>query len=62
MTTTENYKAFIASNEHTPYFDFSTGHTEAIALASLKRKYKNIWNECVVWTGYIHEDGQVEYL
>jgi hypothetical protein len=43
------YKAYIAANKHTPFFDSAVGKTEKSAIAAVKRKNSPDWKDCFVW-------------
>ena len=46
---TYNYKAYIAANEHTSYFDCAYGKTANGAIAAVKRKNSPSWKDCHIW-------------
>jgi hypothetical protein len=56
----KKFKSYIAQNRHTPAFGEARGKTSKAALASVKRKYKKDWRDYVLWTVYVHDNGEEE--
>lgn len=61
METKKNYKAYIAGTRESKAFDCAYGITAKSAICAIKRRNRE-WRDCVVWSVYVHEDGQEEKI
>lgn len=56
--TNYNYRALIASNECTKFFDLAYGQTPKSAIAAIKRKNSPDWQDCSIWVQRLMDNGQ----
>ena len=62
MKKTKKYKAYIAGTKESEAFDSAFGKTEKSAIATVKRHNSPDWEDCYIWSVYVHKDGQEETL
>jgi hypothetical protein len=48
-TTAKKFRAYIAANQYTRYFDMADGKTEKSAIAAVKRRNSPDWKDCHIW-------------
>lgn len=58
MKTNYNYRALIATNGHTKFFDLAYGKTPQSAIAAIKRKNSPDWQDCKIWVQELMDNGQ----